>query len=124
MPGHTSATTRAWAHCISCFSISGRLSRTPRGFKWTPTSPGNTPRTGLAGRFTFTPDAAKGSKIQICYEINHTGGVGKVEQVYVLPARHWKNGQAPGMPRLPKGAPLGRTSRARISPCSVPPVEQ
>jgi len=42
---------------------------------------------------------------QICYEINHTGGVGTLEQVYALPARHWKNGQALGMPWLPKGSP-------------------
>lgn len=39
---------------------------------------------------------------EICYEINHTGGVGTLEQVYGLPARHWQNGDAPGMDWLPK----------------------
>jgi integrase len=42
---------------------------------------------------------------QICYEINHVGGVGTLEQVYALPAKHWQNGEAPGMDWLPKGAP-------------------
>lgn len=39
---------------------------------------------------------------QICYEINHTGGVGTLESVYALPAKHWQNGHAPGMDWLPK----------------------
>jgi hypothetical protein len=39
---------------------------------------------------------------EICYEVNHTGGVGTLEQVYGLPAKHWQNGDAPGMDWLPK----------------------
>jgi len=42
---------------------------------------------------------------EIAYEVNHTGGVGTLESVYALPAKHWQTGEAPGMSWLPKGAP-------------------
>jgi len=42
---------------------------------------------------------------EICYEVNHTGGVGTLESVYALPARHWSTGGAPGMSWLPTGKP-------------------
>jgi len=42
---------------------------------------------------------------EIAYEINHTGGVGTLESVYALPAKHWQNGEAPGMSWLPTGPP-------------------
>ncbi len=42
---------------------------------------------------------------QICYEINHTGGVGTLESVYGLPAKHWRDGKAPNLAWIPTGAP-------------------
>jgi hypothetical protein len=42
---------------------------------------------------------------QIVYELNHTGGVGTLEQVYALPPEHWKDGKAPNLSWIPNGPP-------------------
>ena len=42
---------------------------------------------------------------QIAYELNQTGGVATLEQVYGLPPEHWKNGNAPRLSWLPTGEP-------------------
>jgi hypothetical protein len=39
---------------------------------------------------------------QIAYELNQTGGVATLEQVYGLPPEHWKNGNAPMLSWIPK----------------------
>jgi hypothetical protein len=57
-----------------------------------------------AGRafYVYARRCQGASDTEIAYEINHTGGVGTLEQVYGLPAKHWQNGDAPGMDWLPK----------------------
>lgn len=41
------------------------------------------------------------SDAQIAFELNQTGGVGTLEQVYGLPPEHWKDGRSPKLSWLP-----------------------
>lgn len=50
----------------------------------------------LVRRSQRIPDA------QIAYELNQTGGVATLEQVYGLPPKHWKNSNAPMLSWIPK----------------------